>query len=39
MLLKYLLHARLFVGNISWTPHNSLMRKTLLLSPFYRRGN
>lgn len=36
MLLKCLLHARLFVGNISWTLHNSHTRKTVLLSPFYR---
>ena len=36
MLLKCLPHARLFVGNISWTLHNSLTRKTVLLSPFYR---
>lgn len=36
MLLKCLPHARLFVGNISWTLDNSLTRKTVLLSPFYR---
>ena len=36
MLLKCLPQARLFVGNISWTLHNSLTRKTVLLSPFYR---
>ena len=35
-LLKCLPHARLFVGNISWTLHNSLTGKTVLLSPFYR---